>query len=54
MVTLHLLPALGLVTVRASLTGEGRPVSEVRLRSLFGSRLKLSLWTMLVSLKTAR
>jgi len=29
MVTLHLLPALGLVTVRASLTGEGKPVSEV-------------------------
>merc|ERR1719460_3432996 len=29
LVTLHLLPALGLVTVRASLTGEGKPVSEV-------------------------
>ena len=32
LVTLHLLPALGLVTVRASLTGEGKPVSEVRSR----------------------
>ena len=37
LVTLHLLPALGLVTVRASLTGEGKPVSEVRSRPNFGS-----------------
>merc|ERR1719322_2270171 len=28
-VTLHLLPALGLVTTKAELTGEGKPVSEV-------------------------
>ena len=33
MVTLHLLPALGLVTVRASLAGEGKPVSEVLLQN---------------------